>query len=255
MPEAEQLWAAYLADRSDENRNALALHFMPLANHHADKAARRTPDSVEEGDCIQYAMIGLLQAIERFDPARGVKFPTFCGLRIHGAIVDGIRSTDIRSRNNRTRANGIAEIRDDLRSNGHRGTDDEMREQLGISVSEFLKLWLPYCNPPTQLPFDGQQRIYSSGDEDRITISDIVADTSAGSPIWEAHKRSLLKLVTSGMTKTERVILILYYYEGQTMKEISASVGLTKSRVSQLHTGIVKRLKARLAGREDEFTK
>lgn len=257
MPDADQLWAEYLADRSDENRNALAVHYMPLANKHAFKIAVRLPYSVEEEDCDQYAMIGLLQAIERFDPARGVTFTKFCESRIRGSIIDGLRPSDTRTRRDRRVGRMVATIRDELRNNGLSATDDETREQLGASVSEFMRIYAPRCGSQSCETFDSRVNSHLTSDgelsDDPARVE--VADAEAASPVWEAHKRSLLKLITTGMNKTERVILILYYYEGQTMREIGESIGFTKSRVWQLLGGIIKRLKARLAGREDEFTK
>jgi len=195
---------------------------------------------------------GLKDAIESFDLDRGVKFETYCAPRIRGAILDALRSMDWVPRLVRARANQLAEGRRQLEARlGRAPLPHELASYMGLSEAAYEKL----LRDAHAVGIISLNRNFQDNDSTRdIREADIVPDPRSENPLRQVQQRDLRGLITKGLSKAERLILILYYYEEMTMKEIGATLDLSESRVSQMHSAIIMRLRMQLDGRRFEFT-
>ncbi len=245
------IWQEYHRRRSDDVRNTLTEHYLPIVKYTAERLYAKLPDEVELDDLISAGCDGLRDALENFDPERGVKFETYCGTRIRGAILDALRNTDWVPRLVRARANQLNMARYRLEARmGRVPTDHELAEFLRLSEAEYEKL----VRDAHAVGMISLQRNFPDSDSTReVRESDIVADNRAENPSRSVYENDIKRLITRGMSKNERLILLLYYYENMTMKEIGATLALSESRVSQMHTAIIDRLRCTLEGRESDF--
>jgi RNA polymerase sigma factor for flagellar operon FliA len=202
-------------------------------------------------DLISAGIFGLMDAIDAFDPGRGVKFETYCSPRIRGSILDELRSMDWVPRLVRARAHQLSRATQSLETYlGRKPTERETAEELDMDLVEFDKLQRD-ANAVGVVSLNTK---YNEADDEKdIREIDIVKDKKSQDPIIEAQKRDLKSLLTKGLTRAERLIIVLYYYEEMTMKEIGATLDLSESRVSQMHSSIVARLKAQMNSRKKEF--
>jgi RNA polymerase sigma factor for flagellar operon FliA len=247
----DAIWDEYHRTRSDEVRNILTEHYLPVVKYTAERLYAKLPDEVELDDLISAGCDGLRDAIENFDPERGVKFQTYCGTRIRGAILDALRNTDWVPRLVRARASQLNMARYRLEARlGRTPTDHELASFLRLSEAEYEKL----VRDAHAVGMVSLQRNFPDNDSTReIREGDIVADGRAENPSRSVYQHDIKRLITRGMSKNERLILLLYYYENMTMKEIGATLDLSESRVSQMHTAIIDRLRCTLEGREGDF--
>ena len=226
-------------------------HYTGLVKSTAKWLHRNLPDSIELDDLMSSGMFGLMGAIEAFDPARGVKFETFCSPRIRGSILDELRNMDWVPRLVRARAHQLAKATHLLETHlGHKPTEEEIAEELNVDMKEFDKIHGD-ADAGTLVSLD---TVHNDGDSERyVDTINMIEDKKSQSPVTCAQKRDLKSLLTKGFTPAERLILILYYYEEMTMKEIGTTLDLSESRVSQIHSSIMARLKAHMSRREKEF--
>jgi RNA polymerase sigma factor for flagellar operon FliA len=251
---AEELaaaWQEYRRTGTGTMRNLLMEHYLPLVKYNSERLYAKLPDEVELDDLVSAGIDGLKDAIESFDLARGVKFETYCAPRIRGAILDALRSMDWVPRLVRARANQLAEGRRQLEARiGRVPHDHELADHMGMSEAEYEKL----LRDAHAVGVISLNRNYQDGESTReVRETDIVPDRRAESPLRRVHQDDLKRLITKGLSKPERLILILYYYEEMTMKEIGATLDLSESRVSQMHSAIIERLRSQLEGRSFEF--
>ncbi len=246
-----QIWEKFHKTHSDNFRNLLMEHYRHLVRYAAERLHSKLPSKVELDDLISAGTFGLIDAIEAYDPNRGVKFETYCLPRIKGSILDELRSMDWVPRLVRTRAHQLARATQSLEvSLGRKPTEKETAEELNMNKDEYNRL----RRDATAVNIVSLNTQYSDGDgEKEIREIDIIKDGKSDSPPIEAQKRDLKHLLTKGLTRAERLIVVLYYYEEMTMKEIGATLDLSESRVSQMHSSIVQRLKAQLNTRKKEF--
>ncbi len=250
--DVERLWDKYRDRSSREVRDQLILHFSPLVKYVAGRVAVGLPQNVEQADLVSYGIFGLIDAIDKFDPARGFKFETYAIARIKGAILDELRSIDWVPRSVRAKARAIEKAYGKLESELHRTpTDDELAVELEMSDSQ-LQATL------NQISFIGLvalDEMLSSGDRtDTMTLGDTVADTGEG-PVasFEVEEmRQLLAESINRMPEREKIVLTLYYYESLTLAEIGQVLGVTESRVCQIHTKAVIHLRSKLTASERE---
>jgi RNA polymerase sigma factor for flagellar operon FliA len=249
--ELAAVWAEFHKTRSDTARNQLSEHYLPLVKYTADRLCSKLPDEVDIDDLVSAGCDGLRDAIENFDPGRGVKFETYCTTRIRGAVLDALRNTDWVPRLVRARANQLNDARRRLQARlGRTPTDHELASYMGLSEAEYEKL----VRDAHAVGMVSLQRNFPDQDSAReMREGDVVSDPRTESPARAVHENEVRDLITRGMSKNERLILILYYYEGMTMKEIGATLALSESRVSQMHTAIITRLRQTLDGREGDF--
>jgi len=250
-PDLTDVWRAYKRSGERRVRNRLMEAYLPLVRYNADKIAVKLPDEVDNDDLMSAGIFGLMDAIDAFDPARGVKFETYCAPRIRGAILDELRSMDWVPRLVRSRATQLERTSRQLEwSLGRAPTRREIADRLKLSPLEFAKL-LRDATAVTQVSLS---RRYGETDSSKeVCEIDVVEDRRGRSPVAEILRKDLKELVTRGLTRAERLILILYYYEEMTMKEIGMTLDLSESRVSQMHSSILKRLREQLELRRTEF--
>jgi RNA polymerase sigma factor FliA len=224
-------------------RNEIVSFYMYLIDREAARLHRRLPPSVELGDLASDGFLGLLDAIDRFDPAKS-QFPTFACRKIHGAMLDGLRSRDPISRTTRRKVRNLETAIERLRAKtGANPTPQELAGELGISLAACARTASDARETVTRSLSAG--RVWDRNRSDQVSIDHLSDPRQLDPSRFLAHKL-LRDTITTGLSRSERLITILYYYEGLTMKEIGATLDLSESRVSQMHTSIVARLKARL---------
>ena len=248
----QSVWDQFYKTRDIESRNTLMEHYRPLVQYAAARLHSKLPDKVEVDDLVSAGIFGLMDAIDAFDPGRGVKFETYCSPRIRGSILDELRSMDWVPRLVRARAHQLTKATQDLEIHlGRRPTEKETAEKLNLGKVEFERL----RRDANAIGLTSLTNNYNDGDGDKdIREIDVIQDQRSENPLIEAQKRDLKNLLTKGLTRAERLIVVLYYYEEMTMKEIGATLDLSESRVSQMHSSIVQRLKAQLNTRKKEFS-
>ena len=230
------------------DRNAALKRYYPLVKYVVDKIASGLPKSIERDDLINTALIGLFDAIEKYDDSRGTKFETYAIWRIKGAVLDELRAMDWVSRSTRRKARQIEEISRRLDQKfGRAATDEEMAEEMKLSLHEFLRL-LEEVRCTALLSLD--QALQVDDDHELVGLADLIEDKSATDTLEEIEdvesRRVLLDLINN-LSEQERLVVALYYYEEMTLKEIGQALQISESRVSQIHTKAVIRLKSRLS--------
>ena len=246
------LWETYKATfPNPELRNTLVEHYMPLVKYHGERVWSRLPQGVELDDLISAGVFGLMDAIDAFDLSRGVKFETYCVPRIRGAMLDELRNTDWVPRLVRSRARKLGEATKTLENElGRRPTELELAERLEMTVSDVEKMMLD----AKAVNLVSLNKKWSETDSAReVSEIEVIEDRKGEDPTRRVQKTDLMRLVTKGLNRKERLILILYYYEELTMKEVGATLDLSESRVSQMHSSLVERLQIQLADRRPEF--
>jgi len=245
------IWRMYQQDRPQNIRNFLIEHFLPLVRYNAERIYTRLPDEVDIDDLMQAGLFGLMDAIDAYDLGRGVKFETYCAPRIRGAILDQLRAMDWVPRLVRHRTAKVDQARSSLAAQlGRKPTNDEVARRLGVDEEEFRKLERD-SNAIGVVSLNRRCR-QSEGSRELCEI-DVINDETQTDPYSQTQRRDLRDLVTKGLSRAERLIVVLYYYEQMTMKEIGATLDLSESRVSQMHSSILERLKAQMQHREGEF--
>jgi len=248
----DQIWENFYKNRADQYRNLLMEHYRSLVRYCAERLHSKLPDKVELDDLISAGNFGLMDAIDAFDPNRGVKFETYCSPRIRGSILDELRSMDWVPRLVRARAHQLSRATHSLETHlGRKPTQKELAEELEMDMDEFNRLQRD-ANAVSLVSLTTK---YNEGDGEKdIREIDVIKDERSKNPVIEAQKRDLKNLLTKGLTRAERLIIVLYYYEEMTMKEIGATLDLSESRVSQMHSSIIARLKAQMNTRKKEFS-
>ena len=247
-----QVWQEFKQDQSSQElRNALIEKYLPLVRYNAERVWSKLPDGVDLNDLISAGVFGLMDAIEAFDLTRGVKFETYCVPRIRGAMLDELRTMDWVPRLVRSKASKLEEARKSLEASlGRPPSADEMSARLGVSLEEYEQI----VGEATAVSLVSlNKKWYETDSYKDVREIDILEDKKAEDPTHRLQNRDLMRLVTRGLNRNERLIIILYYYEDMTMKEIGATLDLSESRVSQMHSSIVARLQAQLAKRRPEF--
>jgi len=249
------LWSAYKVDGTRETRERLILHYSPLVKFVAGRVAAGLPQSIEQSDLVSYGIFGLVDAIEKFDPGRGFKFETYAISRIKGAIIDELRSIDWVPRSVRARARAIERAYSELENELHRSPDDdEVAAKLDMTRDDLEKA-LSQISLTGLVALDELLQASSSERGGSATLGDTIAD-GAHDPV-EAYEvdemKHLLADAINRMPDRERLVLTLYYYEGLTLAEIGGILGVTESRVCQIHTKSILQLRGRL-GEPDRDT-
>jgi len=250
--EIEQLWIRFKEDTSNtELRNRLIEQYMYLVRNRGERIWSRLPEGIELDDLISAGTFGLMDAINAFDLERGVRFETFCIPRIQGAMLDELRSMDWVPRLVRSKASKINEAYKVLECKlARKPNDDEMAEHLQVSVAEFEKM-LTDTHGVNLMSLD--KKWFETDSYKDIREIDILADKRGEDPTERLRKAEMVRAFTRGLTKNERLIVILYYFEEMTMKEIGLTLDLSESRVSQMHSTIVDRMRKLLHHRVGEF--
>ncbi len=252
LGDAEGLWLSFAENPSDQGiRNALIERYMPLVRSRGERIWARLPDGIELDDLISAGTFGLMDAINAFDISRGVKFETFCMSRVQGAMLDELRSMDWVPRMVRSKASRINEAFKTLEFElGRKPCDTEVADYLNVPVGELPKM-LAETHGVNISSLDKKWG-ETDGFKD-IREIDVLADQRGEDPTERLNRVDLIRAYTRGLTKSERLIIILYYYEEMTMKEIGLTLELSESRVSQMHSAIVERIKKMHQERYEDF--
>jgi RNA polymerase sigma factor for flagellar operon FliA len=246
--ELNELWRRYKREDDPKARERLVLAYSPLVKYVAGRTAASLPAHVEEADLISYGLIGLIAAVERFDLARELRFETFAITRIKGSIIDELRSLDWVPRSVRARAREIERANAKFEQKLRRAPSDaEMARELDISVEDFHDALTQISNSSVMALDELWTLSDTSGDQ--VSLLDTIRDTNAPDPARVLDASEMRERVSDEIARLperEKLVVALSYYEDLTRREIGEVLGVTKSRVSQLHTQAILRLKGRL---------
>jgi RNA polymerase sigma factor FliA len=247
----ERAWRQFRATGDQDLRNALVEHYLYLVRYNAERIGAKLPDEVDVDDLMSAGIFGLMDALDAFDLDRGVKFETYCAPRIRGAILDELRNMDWVPRLVRHRAHKLADATRTLEMElGRVPNDDEIARRLGMSKPQFQKL----LRDASAVSLISLSRKYTDPDSLKdVCELDVLPDENSSDPVIEAQKQDVKDLVTRGLSRAERLIVVLYYYEEMTMKQIGQTLDLSESRVSQMHSAILLRLRDQLYARRREL--
>ena len=248
--ELRDLWRRYKENGDPGARERLVLAYSPLVKYVAGRMSSGLPAHVEESDLISYGLLGLISAIERFEPAREIRFETFAITRIKGSIIDELRSLDWVPRSVRAKAREIERANAKLEHKLQRApTDKEMAAELDVEVEDFQESLMRISNSSVVALDELWTVSDSSGDQ--VSLLDTIQDETAADPAQEMDLTDMKDRLADSIARLperEKLVVALYYYENLTLREIGEVLGVTESRVSQLHTKAVLRLKSRLQG-------
>ena len=250
--ELKELWRRYKDEEDMSARERLVVAYSPLVKFVAGRTGARLPSHVEQTDLISYGMFGLIEAMDRFDPRRRIRFETFAMQRIRGAIIDELRSLDWVPRSVRSRAREIEAAQAKLEHELQRAPSEaELAARLEVSEDELQTSLLEIANSSVYALDELWTVSDSSGDQ--VSLLDTISDPRAEDPqesLASSEVKDRLTEAISTLPEREQLVVALYYYENLTLREIGEVLGVTESRVSQLHTKAVLRLRSRLQGGE-----
>jgi RNA polymerase sigma factor for flagellar operon FliA len=243
----EELWKVYKHMKDPKIRDFFIKQYAPLVKYVAGKIAIGMPQNVEFDDLVGFGVFGLFDAIEKFDPDKHVKFKTYAVTRIRGAIFDELRAIDWVPRSVRQKTREVEETVRLLEAQlGRVATDEEIAKAMNMNIADFQDLILKISSTSILSLND----VWNSGDEsDKITIVDSIESPSSLNPDTIVEKEEVKRVIVEAINELpekEKKVLVLYYYEDLTLKEIGEVLGVTESRVSQLHTKAVLRLRTKL---------
>ncbi|HUU54717.1 MAG TPA: FliA/WhiG family RNA polymerase sigma factor [Armatimonadota bacterium] len=244
MGETERLWQQYIDGRSADVRRTLIESYAPLARYVVDRMNLRPGAALEYDDLLSQAVVGLIDAVDRFDPTRGIKFETYAYYRIRGAVMDMLRELDWLPRSIRQREAQLSRAYAALEDRfGRPPTDAELARELSLTIDQLDTLAQEVALQTMQ----SLDETVSSHAWDTGTVGDVVADPSAPSPEDELQRQAEREMIARSiedLPDAERTVVTLYYYEGLTLKEIGQVMGVTESRACQVHGKAMLRLRA-----------
>jgi RNA polymerase sigma factor for flagellar operon FliA len=243
-PEIEEIWRTY-KETSDPNlRNLLVERYLPLVRYISERLLVSLPKSIDVEDLQSAGVFGLMDAIDGFDLGRGIKFKTYCTTRIRGSILDELRSQDWVPRLVRLKAHQLSKAYKALEIElGREPTDFEMASKMGVSLDELSGMVeeASVCNI-----FSLSEKWDENEDDDSLEKVEMLEDRQSLDPIETLNQKDMLRAITRSLTKKEKLIIIMYYYEGLTMREIGDILSLTESRVCQIRSNVMAKLKVQL---------
>jgi len=245
----DSLWREFKDSKDEGLRERLILHYSPLVKYVAGRVSVGLPATIEQADLVSYGIFGLIDAIEKFDISRHIKFETYAINRIRGAIIDELRAIDWIPRSVRFKAREVERALSELEARLLRPpSDGELAEELGVSVDD-LQETLNQINLVSVVALD---ELMSVGGEkgESVSLVDTLADTKAADPelSFESEEtRHILAQAINHLPERERLVITLYYYEGLTLAQIGQVLGVTESRVCQMHTKAVLQLRNKMA--------
>jgi RNA polymerase sigma factor for flagellar operon FliA len=244
----DELWSAFTRERSQVLRDRLVLHYAPMVKYVAGRVGTGLPQHVDAGDLVQAGVFGLIDAIDRFEPERGWKFETYAMQRVRGAILDDLRAQDWVPRSVRSKARAVQAALARLESNLRRSpTDAEVAAEAELTLPELHALYKE-MSMTSVIALD--DLVGGDGESGGLSAADVLADEHAPDPVAvleSEESRRLLAEAVAGLPERDRTVVTLYYFENLTLAEIGTVLGVTESRICQLHTRAVLRLRTRIA--------
>ncbi|UCF97664.1 MAG: RNA polymerase sigma factor WhiG [Spirochaetaceae bacterium] len=244
----EDLWRIYKKQRDTKIRDFFVKQYAPLVKYVAGKVAIGMPNNVEFDDLVGFGVFGLFDAIEKFDPDKHVKFKTYAVTRIRGAIFDELRTIDWVPRSVRQKTREVEEtIRKLEASLGRAATDEEIAKSMRMNIKDFHNLMLKISGTSV---LSLNEVWYSGEDNDKMSIVESIESPSSLNPDSIVEKEEIKRIIVEAINELpekEKKVLVLYYYEDLTLKEIGEVLEVTESRISQLHTKAILRLRAKLS--------
>ena len=245
--DSRSLWLEYRRTQEKALRDRLIVNYSPLVKYVAGRLGSGLPAHVEEADLVSYGLLGLMSAIDRYDPERDIKFETYAIARIRGSIIDELRTLDWVPRSVRSRAREIERAIRDLESRLSRApTDEEIAAKVGITTRELEDSLIDI----SRTSIAALDELWSTSSEgDQVSLLDTLEDPESIKPaeaLDETEMREALAEAIDRLPEREKLVVTLYYYEELTLREIGEVLGVTESRVSQLHTKAILRLRSRL---------
>jgi RNA polymerase sigma factor for flagellar operon FliA len=238
-----KLWHRFAAQRDTETRNELVEHYLPLVRYHAEriKTSSNLPAMVDIGDLVSAGIVGLIEAVGKFDPGRLVKFETFCTQRLRGAMFDYLRRCDWVPRQVRSKAQRLAAQRSALAARLQRPpSDGEMAEELGLSP-EGYRAMAENLAIKDQISIEGCP--VDSAKYDCVMQMEMAPDRRTGHPLSGLQRQELRQAAERGLSDKEKTVLVMYYFDQLTMKEIGSVLGISESRVCQIHSALLRFLR------------
>ncbi|GIG28006.1 FliA/WhiG family RNA polymerase sigma factor [Cellulomonas marina] len=249
--EVDTLWATFKETGCRRSREQLILHYAPLVQSVAGRLGMRLPSSVEQSDLVSYGMFGLIDAIEKYETDRAVKFESYAAARIRGAIIDELRSLDWVPRSVRSKARTLDRAVADLEARLHRTpTLPEIAAELELPVAEVRAT---YSQLATTNVAALDELLGGEDGSSAASLGDALRDARAEDPAGSVEQQEqafLLSRAVEQLSERERLVVVLYYFEGRTLAEIGRVLGVTESRISQMHTAAIGRLRTRLTDAE-----
>jgi RNA polymerase sigma factor for flagellar operon FliA len=246
--ELKELWKRYKSDGDARARERLVVAYSPLVKYVAGRMGSGLPAHVEEADLISYGLSGLINAIERFDLTREIKFETYAITRIRGAIIDELRTLDWVPRSVRARAREIERANRKLEMKLQRApTEDEMAAELSITAKEYRESLVQISHSAIVALDELWPSSDSSGDQ--VSLLDTLPDRGADDPVAIVDRNEIKERISDAigaLPEREKLVIALYYYENLTLREIGEVLGVTESRISQMHTQAVLRMRSKL---------
>lgn len=242
-------WTDYKQSGSPEARDALILNYSPLVKYVAGRVAVGLPANIEQADLISYGIFGLIDAIDKYDQARGIKFETYAISRIRGAIIDELRAIDWVPRSVRFKAREVEKAYQALENKLKRPPSDaEIAEEMGITVDELNHIYTQ-LSTVSMVALDELMSV-DGGQGDKLALVDTIEDTRTASPMeaFESEEmKSILAEAINRLPEREKIVVTLYYFEGLTLAQIGEVLGVTESRICQMHTKAVLGLKGKIS--------
>jgi RNA polymerase sigma factor FliA len=245
--ELGQIWHAFKGSADDRAREKLILHYAPLVKYVASRVATGLPASVDQADLVSYGMFGLIDALQKFEPGRGNKFETYAIPRIRGAIIDELRAMDWVPRSVRFKQREIEKALADLESMLKRQpSEQELAERLGFTLSELHDV-VTQISFVSVLALDETVSVGADRGE-QVSLIDTLADKGfePGTGVESQETRGLLAAAINALSEREKIVVTLYYFEGLTLAEIGEILGVTESRICQIHTKAVGVLRGQM---------
>jgi RNA polymerase sigma factor for flagellar operon FliA len=250
--ELDKIWAEFKLKGSEELRDQLIVNYLTLVKYVVGRVASGLPAHVDPEDMYSTGVMGLIKAVEKYDPSKNNKFETYAVLLIKGAIIDEMRSLDWVPRSVHQKSNEIIDTQQKLTQKfGREPRDEEVAKELGVPLNDYLDL-LSRVRPAILIPLNADQ----DQDSENTHISERIPDEKTKSGYENADRNEFRKMLEGAileLPEQERMVLVLYYYENLMLKEIGQIIGVTESRVSQVHSKALLRLRGRLKNFSKEF--
>lgn len=244
--EVDRLWRKFAKGHSQEIRDTLIEHYMALVYQTAERMASRLPDHVNINDLIGWGTLGLIDAINRFEHDRGIKFSTYCCSRISGQILDELRRLDWIPRLVRVRVHQLERARDDLTCKlGRLPDDEEIAGQLGLDMEQYDE----FLRETRVKNIVSLNRKWDNDDDSELGQIEMLPDVTAVNPLTELQRAEIKEVAIRGLNEKQKQVLVMYYFDNLSLKEIGELLDLSESRVCQIHAQVLDFLKEKFSER------